>query len=149
MQPGTAVLSAYTSGRAYRASSALSFAKDPGVAMQRLGVCFWLLLLMGCEDAAASAMSMSRPLPEMDGWFFVSKYLRPEWFQWTLTILIFLIFLILSQLSCFRPADLNRFDKTMKPGVAVNAGPPKTGRAGAPGRNLPKKAKAEKRAQRT
>ncbi|KAL8425793.1 hypothetical protein Efla_004145 [Eimeria flavescens] len=50
----------------------------------------------------------------MDVWFFIAKYIRPEWFQWTLTILIFLLFVILSQLSCLRPADINQFDRTMK-----------------------------------
>lgn len=81
-----------------------------------------LIILYMCEGAVASAMSMSRPLPEMDAWFFIAKYIRPEWFQWTLTVVIFLAFVILSQLSCLRPADINKFDKTMKPHGKIGGG---------------------------
>ncbi|KAL8274239.1 hypothetical protein Esti_001828 [Eimeria stiedai] len=81
---------------------------------------------------------MSRPLPEMDVWFFIAKYIRPEWFQWTLTILIFLIFFILSQLSCLRPADVNQFDRTMKASTGGDA------KAGAAGKNAPPPKPGEK-----
>lgn len=100
---------------------------------QLLTVQHLLLFFCMCFEGTMASMSMSRPLPQMDAWFFIAKYIRPEWFQWTLTVLIFLIFVILSQMSCLRPADVNKFDKTMQPNAPTKVG----GKGGPPGKKAP------------
>ncbi|KFG29038.1 putative transmembrane protein [Toxoplasma gondii RUB] len=61
-----------------------------------------------------TAQDVARPLPKMDVWYYIQKYLRPWWMQWLLTFLIFVAFLVCSQMSCFMPRDANRLDSSMR-----------------------------------
>nr|CEL65953.1 TPA: plectin, putative [Neospora caninum Liverpool] len=71
------------------------------------------VFLLSCTVLCA-AQDMARPLPRMDVWYYIQKYLRPWWMQWLLTFLIFIAFLVCSQLSCFMPRDVNRLDSSMR-----------------------------------
>ncbi|PFH36447.1 hypothetical protein BESB_046390 [Besnoitia besnoiti] len=75
---------------------------------------FALFVVIVVGVIPGAAQDMARPLPRMDVWYYIQKYLRPWWMQWLLTVLIFVSFLILSQLSWFMPPDRNGLDQSMR-----------------------------------